>query len=109
MPTPVTREQFVVTAHGVTHTPTGATFTPHPGSPNSGTFNQGQLGNVLKNGDDHRPQEVQRMMQRLWEEYVADNPYAFKELNAPIGERASATEPVKTYSRRFFAHRPKQE
>jgi hypothetical protein len=106
MPTPVTREQFVVTAEGVTHTPTGATFTPHPGSANSGTLYQGQSGNVLKNGGDHRPQEVHRMMQRLWEEYVADNPYAFKQQNAPTAERASATEPVKTtYSRRFLPHR----
>jgi hypothetical protein len=106
MPTPVTREQFVVTAAGVTHTPTGATFTPHPGSPNSGTWHQGQLGNVLQNGDDHRPHEVHRMMQRLWEEYVADNPYAFKQQNAPITGRAPAPEPVKTlYSRRFLPRR----
>ena len=106
MPTPVTREQFVVTAEGVTHTPTGAMFTPHPGSPSSGTWYQGQLGNVLKNGDDHRPHEVHRMMQRLWEEYVADNPYAFKQQNGPITGRASAPEPVKTtYSRRFLPRR----
>ena len=103
MPTPVTRDQFVVTSEGVAHTPTGATFTPHPGSPSSGTWYQGQLGNVLKNGDNHRPHEVHRMMQRLWEEYVADNPYAFKQQNVPVVARTSVPEPVKTkYSRRFL-------
>jgi hypothetical protein len=104
MPTPVTREQFVVTAQGVTHTPTGATFTPHPGSPSSGNMYLGQLGNKLKSGEDHRPDQVQAMMRRLWAEYVADNPYAFKQQSAPIAtERASATGPVKTkYSRRFL-------
>jgi hypothetical protein len=78
MSTPVTRDQFVVTAQGVTHTPTGATFTPHPRSPTSGSLYQGQLGNVLKNGDDHRPHEVHLMMQQLWAEYVEANPDAFK-------------------------------
>jgi hypothetical protein len=78
MATPVTRDQFVVTAEGVTHRPTGATLTPHHISSTSGSLYQGQLGNVLKNGDDHRPHEVHRMMQRLWEEYVAENPDEFK-------------------------------
>jgi hypothetical protein len=74
MSTLVTRDQFVVTAQGVTHTPTGATFTPHPGSPTSGSLYQGQLGNVLKNGDEHRPHEVHRMMHELWAEYIAEHP-----------------------------------
>jgi len=34
----------------------------------------GQLGNKLKNGDDHRPDEVQGMMRQLWSEYVAQHP-----------------------------------
>jgi hypothetical protein len=77
MATPVKREQFVVTSQGVTHVPTGATFTPHLGSLNSGSMYHGQLGNVLKNGDDHRPEEVRAMMQQMWQEYVQENPDLF--------------------------------
>jgi hypothetical protein len=57
---PVTREQFVITAEGITHVPTGATFTPHPGNPHSGNMYKGQLGNKLRNGEDHRPHEVRK-------------------------------------------------
>jgi hypothetical protein len=74
----ITRDQFVVTAEGITHVPTGAIFTPHRGSPHSGMINEGQLGNVLKSGEDFRPREVKDMMQWLWAEYVAANPDAFK-------------------------------
>ena len=77
MATAVTPDQFVVTAEGITHVPTGATFTPHPGSPDSGNMYLGQLGNKLRNGDDHRPDEVQAMMRQLWSEYVAQHPTAF--------------------------------
>lgn len=73
MSTPVTRDQFVVTAEGVTHVPTGATFTPYPGHPDSGSLYKGQLGNVLRNGDDHRSDEVTAMMRQLWQEYVNEN------------------------------------
>jgi hypothetical protein len=38
----------------------------------------GQLGNKLKNGDDHRPDEVKEMMQQLWAEYVAQHPGVFE-------------------------------
>jgi hypothetical protein len=76
--TPVTRGQFVITAEGITHVPTGATFTLHPGNPHSGNMYKGQLGNKLRNGEDHRPHEVEEMMQRMWAEYVAKNPEAFK-------------------------------
>ena len=102
MATPVTREQFVVTAEGVTHTPTGAKFTPHPGSPNSGNMYLGQLGNKLKSGEDYRPDQVQAMIQRLWGEYVADNPYAFKQQNAPVTARVATEQVKKKYSRRFL-------
>jgi hypothetical protein len=37
----------------------------------------GQLGNVLKNGDDHRPNEVKAMMEQIWQEYVQENPELF--------------------------------
>jgi hypothetical protein len=77
MSAPVTPEQFVVTSQGVTHVPTGATPTPHAGSLNSGSIYLGQLGNVLKNGDDHRPEEVKAMMQQLWQNYVQENPDLF--------------------------------
>ena len=70
MSTPVKRDQFIVTAKGITHKPTGAMFTPHPGSPHSGTLSLGQLGNVLPNGEDHRPEEVKVMMNELWGEYL---------------------------------------
>jgi hypothetical protein len=32
------------------------------------------LGNVLANGEDHRPHEVQAMMEQLRAEYVHANP-----------------------------------
>jgi hypothetical protein len=67
---PATRDQFVVAPEGITHVPTGASFTSHPGSPLSGNLRLAQLGNRLPNGDDHRPGEVRAMMQRLWAEYV---------------------------------------
>jgi hypothetical protein len=34
--TPVQRDQFEVSRKGITHKPTGATYTPHPGAPYSG-------------------------------------------------------------------------
>jgi hypothetical protein len=77
MSTLVSREQFVVTAEGITHIPTGATFTPHPGSSDSGNLYNGRLANVLKNGDDHRPEDVRVMMQQIWAQYVAENPDLF--------------------------------
>jgi hypothetical protein len=41
-------------------------------------MNLGQLGNVLTNGEDYRPHEVQTMMEQLWEEYVDANPRLFE-------------------------------
>lgn len=77
MATPVTPDQFVVTTEGITHVPTGATFTPHFNRPNSGTIYKGEMGKVLKNGEEYEPQEVERMMERLWIEYLTENPEAF--------------------------------
>src|SRR6478609_7216599 len=62
----VTRDQFAVNEEGITHVPTGATFIPHIGSLNSGSMYLGQLGNVLKNGEDYGLVEVQAMMQQIW-------------------------------------------
>ena len=41
-------------------------------------MNLGQLGNVLPNGEDYRPHEVQMMMEQLWAEYVDANPRLFE-------------------------------
>ena len=60
------------------HKPTRATFSPYPGEPGWGRLDPGQLGNVLPNGDDYEPNEVDAMMQQLWIEYVAANPDLFK-------------------------------
>jgi hypothetical protein len=49
---------------------TGASFIPDPGEPGWGHLDPGQLGNVLPNGDDYEPHEVDAMMQQLWIEYV---------------------------------------
>jgi hypothetical protein len=55
MTAPVQRDQFKIWSKGITHEPTGATYTPHPGAPHSGIMNLNQLGNLLPNGDDYRP------------------------------------------------------
>jgi hypothetical protein len=71
---PVSREQFEISVRGVTHKPTGATYTSHPGNPLSGTMNKSQLGNVSKrSGDSYSPFEVEAMMEQLWVEYVKAN------------------------------------
>jgi hypothetical protein len=76
--TQVQRDQFEVSPKGITHKPTGATYTPHPGAPYAGNMNLRQLGNVLPNGEDYRPHEVQTMMEQLWAEYVDANPRLFE-------------------------------
>ena len=63
--TPVQRDQFEVSPKGITHKPTGATYTPHRGAPYSGNMNLKQLGGVLPNGEDYRPHEVQMLMEQL--------------------------------------------
>jgi hypothetical protein len=78
MSKPVQREQFKVSPKGITHAPTGATYTPRPGAPHLGSTNLSQLGNVLPNGEDYPPHEVQTMMERLWAEYVDANPRLFE-------------------------------
>jgi hypothetical protein len=63
---------------GITHTPTGAKYSPHPGAPHSGSVNPSRLVNVLPNGEDYRPHEVETMMEQLWVEYVDANPRLFE-------------------------------
>ena len=77
-PTPVQRDQFKISPKGITHTPTGVTYTPHPGAPHSGIMNLDHLGNALSNGEDYRPYEVRAMMELLWADYVAANPRLFE-------------------------------
>jgi hypothetical protein len=77
MSTPVQRDQFQVWRNGITHTPTGATYTPHPGAPHSGITKLSHFG-MLANGDDYRSYEVEAMMEQLWGEYVAANPRLFE-------------------------------
>jgi hypothetical protein len=70
MSTRVRPDQFIVTAEGITHRPTGATYSPYAGSPFSGNFYYGQLGNVLDTGEDYREDEVREMMMEVWAKYV---------------------------------------
>jgi hypothetical protein len=78
MSSPVRRDQFEISPKGITHKPTGATYTPHRGAPYLGTMNPSQLGNVLPNGEDYRPHEVNAMTEMLWAEYVDANPRLFE-------------------------------
>jgi hypothetical protein len=57
---PVQRDQFEVSPKGITHKPTGTTYTPHPAAPYSGSMNRRQLGNVLTDGEDYRPMRCWR-------------------------------------------------
>ncbi len=69
MSTPVRPDQL---PKGIIHKPTGASFIlVDPGELGWGHLDPGQLGNVLPNGNE--PQEVDAMMQQLWEKYVAAN------------------------------------
>jgi hypothetical protein len=74
----VTRNQFNITPQGIVHKPTEAAFIPHPGDPHSGIFRLGQLYNQPPNWNHYEPEDVQRMMRELWDEFVAENPDMFK-------------------------------
>lgn len=73
----VRRDQFSISPQGIVHKPTDAAFTPNPGDPYSGTSRMGQLAREPPNGN-FSPDDVQRLMQQLWAEYVASNPELFK-------------------------------
>ena len=68
--TKVTRDQFEISNDGITHKPTGYTYSPHPGNPHSGTIRMGNHGNKLASGEDYSPGEVDDMMRKLWAEHV---------------------------------------
>ena len=78
MSSPVCRDQFEVSPKGIAPKPTGATYTPHPGAPHSGTMNLAQLANLLPNGEDYRPHDVKAMMELLWADYGDANPRLFE-------------------------------
>ena len=68
----VTRDQFNISPQGIVHKPTDAAFTPNFGDPHSGTCRLGSLGERNPSGSDgYRREDVLRMMQELWGEYVA--------------------------------------
>ena len=46
--------------------------------PHLGIARLGQLGNQPRHGNYYEPEDVQRMMRELWEEFVAKNPDMFK-------------------------------
>ena len=72
----VRRDQFSISPQGIVHKPTDAAFTPNPGDPYSGISRMGQLNSDFPNGN-FEPDEVQRLMRELWNEYVASNPELF--------------------------------
>ena len=74
----VSRQQYVISDHGITHTPTGYSFTPYAGNPSSGRLNKGRLGDLLPSGEDYRPYEVEEMARQLWEEFVKQHKLARK-------------------------------
>jgi hypothetical protein len=58
----VTRDQFNIAPHGITHKPTDAGFTLYPGRPFAGNC----------------PDDVKALMLMLWNEYVAENEALFR-------------------------------
>lgn len=66
----VSEDQFEVSDYEIKHTPTGYTFMPSPGDPHSGSTREGDLGNVLENGDDYWPDDVKAMMRQLWMRHI---------------------------------------
>jgi hypothetical protein len=70
----VKRDQFGLSPQGIVHKPTDAAFTPDPTDPYSGIMRLGHLGNSHPNGGGFSPDEVCRLMNELWGDYVASNP-----------------------------------
>jgi hypothetical protein len=74
----VKRDQFGVSPYGIVHKPTDAAFTPDPTDPHSGIMRLGHLGNSHPNGAGFKPDDVCRLMNEIWVDYVADNPKLFR-------------------------------
>jgi len=73
----VQRDQFGVSPYGIVHQPTDAAFTPYPTDPYSGIMRLGHLGESQPNRGGFKPDDVCRMMNELYVEYVANNPTLF--------------------------------
>jgi hypothetical protein len=73
----VRRDQFNISPQGIVHKPTDAAFIPYPGTPYAGIARMGQLGNETPMGVTFSSDDVQRIMQELWVEYVQANPGMF--------------------------------
>ena len=73
----VKRDQFGLSPYGIVHTPTDAAFTPDPGDPYSGIMRLGHLPSQ-RNGGGFKADDVCRVMNELWVDYVADNPTLFR-------------------------------
>ena len=78
----VRRDQFSITAQGIVHRPTGATFTPYSGDPFSGTERLGELNSKHPSENNFNTDDVRRMMRVLWFEYVATHRRLF-DLESP--------------------------
>ena len=76
--TSVKRDQFGVSPQGIVHKPTDAAFTPDPTDPHSGIMRLGRLGNGHPNGADFNSDDVCRLMNEIWVDYVANNPKLFR-------------------------------
>ena len=73
----VRRDQFSISPQGVVHKPIDAAFIPYHGAPFAGITRMGQLRNQHPTGMIFDPDDVQRIMQELWVEYVQANPGLF--------------------------------
>jgi hypothetical protein len=69
----VRRDQFNISPQGIVHKPTDAAFIPYPGASYAGITRMGQLGNEHPMGVTFSADDVQRIMQELWVEYVQAN------------------------------------
>ena len=86
MITAVKRDQFDVTNTFILHRPTGAKYTPHPGTWLSGNTLMGRLGERLHTGEDYREVEVRAMIGLL------ANEKAYGKLFSPaVGPARSGT------------------
>lgn len=75
LPASVSRDQFDVSQYGIVHMPTDATFTPT--NPRSGILRIGHLDDRRPNEGGFKPDEVCRLMDELWAEYLGHNPELF--------------------------------
>jgi hypothetical protein len=70
-------DQFGVSPYGIIHKPTDAAFTPDPKDPYSGILRLGHLVDSQPNGGGFKPEDVCRLMNELWIDYVDNNPELF--------------------------------